>query len=314
MLDMFSLNHLFYTGLVPLVIVGLYYAFKNKSNRFKYWFLFSLTVLAWVIHFSRYYNFIDKKTEYIQMTKYFNSLGVLENIIDRISLYESKEEKSKIMKEIKLPPFGISMIELPDYTIDFMKKLEKHLPRKICNKILAGNNHRIPDSTFMKEKEYYQNSTSLESYLKERHLRKVEELEYHLKNNLVWFEQIITKEAISFVKNNQEILSGVIKNNKLYVTKIPYDLENYLNTNDDILKRYYACHCSFVRENILKDNNEISKEWCYCSAGFAKFPFEIVLGQELEVKLLSTPLNGDYKCRFEIDLEGINIKNTSLNR
>jgi uncharacterized membrane protein YfhO len=55
MLDMFSLNHLFYTGLVPLVIVGLYYAFKNKSNRFKYWFLFSLTVLAWVIHFSRYW-------------------------------------------------------------------------------------------------------------------------------------------------------------------------------------------------------------------------------------------------------------------
>ena len=62
MLDMFSLNHLFYTGLVPLVIVGLYYAFKNKSNRFKYWFLFSLTVLAWVIHFSRYWLEPDLKT------------------------------------------------------------------------------------------------------------------------------------------------------------------------------------------------------------------------------------------------------------
>lgn len=55
MLDMLSLNHFIYTGLVPVVIVGLYYAFKNKSNDFKYWFLFGLTVLAWIIHFSRYW-------------------------------------------------------------------------------------------------------------------------------------------------------------------------------------------------------------------------------------------------------------------
>ena len=68
--------------------------------------------------------------------------------------------------------------------------------------------------------------------------------------NKVWFEQIITKEAIDFVKNNQEILSGVLVNEKLYVTKIPYDIKNFLEVNDPILKKYYACHCTFVRENI----------------------------------------------------------------
>ena len=55
MLDMFSFNHFLYVLAVPLVIIGMYYAFKNKSNNFKYWFLFGLTVLAWVIHFSRYW-------------------------------------------------------------------------------------------------------------------------------------------------------------------------------------------------------------------------------------------------------------------
>jgi hypothetical protein len=261
-----------------------------------------------VIHFARYYYYVNKKEEYIHMTKYFNSIGVLENIIDRITLFESKEIQDELIKEIKLPPFGLDSTELPVYTKDFMEKLNKYLPRVKCNKILAGNNHRIPNSSFDKEKELYCNSSSLEVYLRNRHQRKVEELTYHLENNIVWFEQIITKDAVEFVKSNQEILSGVIEDEKLYVTKIPYDIDNYLNTEDGKLKRFYACHCSFVRENILNDENDIPKEWCYCSAGFAKHPFEVILDQELEVKLIKTPIDGDYVCRFEIDLSNVEYK------
>jgi len=261
-----------------------------------------------VIHFARYYYYIDKKEEYIHMTKYFNSLGVLENIIDRISLFESKEKQDEIIKEIQLPPFGLDSTELPKYTKEFMDKLNKHLPRVKCDKILAGNNHGIPKSSFDKEKEFYDQASSLEIYLKNRHQRKVEDLTYHLENNIVWFEQIITKEAIDFVQSNQEILSGVVENDKLYVTKIPYDLENYLNTTDDKLKRYYACHCSFVRESIFNEKDNIPKEWCYCSGGFAKYPFEVILDQDLDIKLLKTPIDGDYVCRFEIDLNGIEYK------
>ena len=246
------------------------------------------------------------------MTQYFNSLGVLQNILDRIALFETNEKQDEIIKDINLPPFGLDSNELPQYTKDFMEKLNKHLPRGNCNKILAGNNHKIPKASLEKEKEYYQNSVSLESYLKERHQRKVEELTYHLENNIVWFEQIITKEAIDFVKKNQEVLSGVIKDEKLYVTKIPYDLENYLHTKDKKLKRYYACHCTFVRENILKDNFDIPKEWCYCSAGFAKLPFEVILEKNLDIKLLQTPLNGDDVCRFEIDLSNVEYKKTLI--
>lgn len=62
MLDTFSFNHLIFISLVPTVIIGLYYAFRNKSNNFKYWFLFGLTILAWVIHFSRYWLEPDLKT------------------------------------------------------------------------------------------------------------------------------------------------------------------------------------------------------------------------------------------------------------
>ena len=261
-----------------------------------------------LIHIARYFYYIDKSENYIHMTKFFNSLGVLESIIDRISIYESKDTQDEIIKNISLPAFGTDSTDLPKYTKEFLDKLNEYLPEAKCNKILAGNNHNIPKESFDKEKGFYEASSSLKSYLKEKHERKVLELNHYYENNLVWFEQIISKEAIEYVQSNQEILSGVIKDEKLYITKIPYEINNFLNENDETMKKYYACHCSFVRENILAKKEDIPKEWCYCSAGFAKHPFEVILNQELDVKLLETPLDGDFVCRFEIDLSNVNYK------
>lgn len=261
-----------------------------------------------VIHIARYYYYVDMKEHYIHMTKYFNSLGVLEHIVDRITRYEGEQIKDAIVSELELPPFGTDMDQLPDYTKRFMEVMNKHTSQESCNHILAGNNHRLPESSVQEEKQLYQDADSLEAYLVDRHKRKVQELTTYYENNQVWFEQIITPDVIEFVKQNQEILSGVLQDDKLYITKIPYDINQYVKTEDDLLKRYHACHCSFVKEGIKAGDSDIPKEWCYCSAGFAKFPFETILGQELPVTLLETPLDGDPICRFEIDLSNIDYK------
>lgn len=260
------------------------------------------------IHIARYYYYTNMQKEYIHMTKYFNTSGVLENIIDRINIYESEELKKSFLNDVSLPPLGTESENLPKYTKEFMAKMYKYFPKNSCNKILAGNNHDIPETSLTEEVDAYDKSNSLNDYLKDRHTRKVQDLQNHLDANKVWFEQVITQDAVDYVKGNQEILSGVIENEKLYITKIPYEINNFLNETDDKLKRYYACHCSFVRENILNENEHIPKEWCYCSAGFAKFPFEILLNQELDVKLLKSPIDGDFTCRFEIDLSNIDYK------
>ena len=132
------------------------------------------------IHIARYYYYIDYKEHYIHMTKYFNTHGVLENIINRITLFETKEKKDAIMKEVKLPPFGTDSSDLPRETEKFMNILNKHLDQESCDKILAGNNHDIPKESFLKEREHYQESSSLEDYLAERHNRKVQDLQDHL--------------------------------------------------------------------------------------------------------------------------------------
>lgn len=55
MLEIFGIYHFLWILLIPTIIIGVYYGLKNQSLRFKYWLLFSLTLVAWAVHFSRYW-------------------------------------------------------------------------------------------------------------------------------------------------------------------------------------------------------------------------------------------------------------------
>lgn len=270
------------------------YLVKSKQNTYEN-----------IIHFTRYFYYINNHKLYRHMMTYFNSAGVLENIIDRVEMYGSIESKEVLKDQVSIHPFGTESDDLPIYASRLLELLDSRLDETTCNKVLAGNNHQISKEVFMREREYYQKATSFEEYLQDRHQRKVQELEQHYKENKVWFEQTVTREMIDFVKQNQEVLSGVIRDKKLYITKIPYDTKRYLESKTKIDKQYHACHCSFVKENIKLRKEDIPYRWCYCSAGFAKYPFEVILDKELEVKLLETPLKGDPICRFEIDLTNV---------
>jgi hypothetical protein len=74
------------------------------------------------------------------------------------------------------------------------------------------------------------------------------------------------------------------------------------------MKAYHACHCPFAKEAIKKGNVTISPTWCHCSAGFTKYQFDLIFGQELKVTPLELALKNDLRCRFELSLEGVNFK------
>jgi hypothetical protein len=144
--------------------------------------------------------------------------------------------------------------------------------------------------------------------LDDLHDRQVAILQKHCDEKRIWFEQEITQEVVDLVKNNPEMQSAVIKDGKLYTTKIPYDGKHMMAETDARKRRYYACHCPFVREAILNDTVKIDPDWCLCSAGFSKFQFESTLGYPLKAKILQSVLLGDEICRFELDLAGVPYK------
>ncbi len=250
---------------------------------------------------SRYFYITKQDDLYVYFASFFNTDGVVENIKMSIQESEGQPVADEIFADIEFPPLGTPPQMMPEFTNKVMTSIKSKLTPEVYRPLMAGNNHGIPKERMLKEKECYEQADSLADYLKGRHNRRVAELQQHCDENKLWFEQQITQEVVDFVESNQEILSAVRQNDELYVTKIPYDPVNYLHANNKEDKLYYACHCPFVREAI-RDKTVIEPDWCYCSAGFAKYPFEVMFDTPLEVELLTSPLLGDELCRFKIKL------------
>lgn len=251
----------------------------------------------------RYFYLIGNHGAYLYLTRLLGGIGVFSSIADRLSELESPALAKSILSGIQEPFAGQEPAVFPGMTESLVNRLKQSLPEPTVQRVLAGNHHRIPASAFEQEKRFYQAASSLDDYLREKHTRKVAELQYHCDTGTVWFEQEITQPVVDYVVGNQEILSAVRRGDTLYHTKIPYDPARYLKESSLTQKRYYACHCPLVREAILQGKTNVSPTWCYCSGGFAKYPYEVLFGRELRVSLLQSVLKGDAVCRFAIHLD-----------
>ncbi len=251
---------------------------------------------------SRYFYLINRQQIYLYLASVVGGIGVIDSIRERMIKQAGKQKADEVFGGLSEPPLGTPGDKRPGYIRELMQRAEKSFGENSIARIFAGNNHGIPESSMEGEREAYNSAASIDEYLEKRHARKVAELQEFCDTGKVWFEQIITQDVVDYVASNQEILSAVREGSTLFVTKIPYDIVNFLKEKDAVMKRYYACHCPYVRESILSDDEKVSRNWCYCSGGFAKFPFEQVLGRELEVKLLRSAIDGDDVCRFAIDI------------
>lgn len=258
--------------------------------------------LGTLVALARYFLLIGQNENYLYFTSLVGGRGVIENITERVAIFEGAATAATLKEQTGKLPLGTDPEDQPEFTTHFMKELKKLVPTERIGCIMAGNNHSIPREAYLKDKERYEKMGSLDEFLADFHKRKVAELQEHCDNGTVWYEQTITQEVVDFVAGNQEILSAVREGDILYITKIPYDPATYLHLSDPKMIRYYACHCPFVREAILKGEPQIPGEWCNCSAGFEKFPFDVILDKEHKAKVLASALKGDFLCRFAIQL------------
>ena len=97
--------------------------------------------------------------------------------------------------------------------------------------------------------------------------------------------------------------AGIRDGNQVIMTKIPYMTKQYLKAIDEQEKRYYYCHCPWVRESLLNENpTTIDPVFCNCSGGYYKNFWEAVLDQPVKVELLESVLKGDSVCKFALHL------------
>jgi hypothetical protein len=255
-----------------------------------------------LVGIGKYVYFMNLKDVWIYFASILGGRNILPSISDRLTLITGEDARNRIFQEVTIPPLGSSPEMYLDATSSLMKQLKKELSQETYKRVLAGNHHKVPLKNFEKFRNWLKDEKDIDKWLKRMHTDELEELEQYLREGKVWYEQIITPEILEYVRNNQEILSGIRVGDFIYNTKFPYNPEKYLDEQDALMKKYYMCHCPLAREAILSGEPEIPVEWCYCSAGYGKLRYDVAFGTETEAEVLESVFGGSDKCRFRITI------------
>ena len=255
-----------------------------------------------LVAIARYSNLANKKDYYIYFVSILGARNVLPDISERLATIAGEETRGKVFQGFKLPPPGSPQEEYPKLTKMIVDRMEAELPSETCREVLTWNYHKVPAEAFKEKRERFEKARSIDEFLKDEHRRFIEELDGVMKEGRIWYEQEITPEVLEFVNANQEINTGVRHGDKIYMTKIPYAPQQYLDEENPTLKRFYACHCTLARTAIRDGKPKISPTFCYCSNGYVKVRFDVIFDESVEVEPVETVLNGDMRCRFAIKI------------
>ena len=251
---------------------------------------------------SRYAFFVKNMDLYLPVLAIFDGGEVMNVLHERLGEHVGEEKRDEILPKEKLPPLGMPDSEKMKVTREVVKRMEKILDPADCKKILADVAHGLPRDFRKGEREKFLKAGSIDEYLKQKRENAIAELEKHRDDGSLFYNQYITDDVVDFVKSRPDVMSGERRGNTIYHTKIPFMVQEFLETTDEKMKRYYACHCAWARESILDDEVDVSSEFCHCSGGFTKQPWEAALDQPLEYEMVKSVLQGDDECSFVIQL------------
>jgi hypothetical protein len=250
---------------------------------------------------ARYALFTNNKALTAHALELIDGANVMENLSKNLKEKVGEARWKEVFTGIELPPLGTHPRDKPKITKMVMERLEAKLEKETCREVLSSNLHFVPDEAFMPSKKAFQESKNIDDFLENRHKEYVEELAKHSKEKTLYYNQEVDDEVVEYVRKTPTCQVGVREEDVIYITKIPYMAKKYLHEKNEKMKRYYACHCSWVREAI-KSDTEISTDFCYCSAGFEKRLWDVIFDRLVKADILQTVLKRDLVCKFAIHI------------
>jgi len=255
----------------------------------------SLLLYAWMLKNNALYKHI---------LQHLDGYEAFTNLYRKLAHTVGEDLRDIIFEDLQLPPLGLSSREKSLYTYRTLNRLGEIFEEETVRELLKDSLRDLPDSMYSENGHLYtiDCQKDLDCYLVKKGQRFIENLRGYKEANKLFFGQEINDDVIAFVEANREIGQGIREGDCIYETKIPYDTKAFLSETDPDMKRYYYCHCPWVRESIRFNALMVDPVFCQCSAGFHKKPYEVLFGQPLKSVVLKSVLNGDDICRFAIYL------------
>jgi hypothetical protein len=250
----------------------------------------------------RYYIFKDNKKMIIHILEMIDGIEVMKILKDEVEKELGEEMRDKIFADIELPVIGTDQKEKILVTKEVMERMDSLVEKEKCHKIMTSGLHRLGKEGLLRQREKYLKAENIDDFLVKQRKDFLERLENHKKNNTLFYTQEIDDEVIEHIRNDPTIEYGTRVGDKVICSKIPYMTKKYLHEKDERMKKYYYCHCTWVREAIKTGKVKISPTFCACSAGFYKQQWDVILDQPVRVDVLETILDGDPVCKFAVHL------------
>lgn len=250
----------------------------------------------------RYGYFKKLKEMIIAGMEVLDGREVMNNLSNRLTSEFSKELRNSIFEDIKIPSLGIRPEEKPEYMQTIIKNLETKIGTDGCAEFLNRGLRDRYEEWRKPDREKFLKSKNIDAFLRQKHNDFVAELEKHLVEKTLFFTQEMTREIVDYVKNDPHIESGVRRGKQIIIKKVPHMAKEYLSEKDERKKRYYYCHCPWVKEAFKGSEKPLSPVFCNCSAGFYRAYWEIVFDQPVRVDVLESLLKGDSICKFAVHI------------
>jgi hypothetical protein len=254
------------------------------------------------IMLARYGRFTQNDAIYAAVLELIDGAEALEGLYEKLGEAVGEQKRDEVFAGIEIPPLGAPNAVKPAVTQAVIERLEQLVDPETCRQVLSSGLRYLEDAWYLEERTKYAESGSVDGYLERRGQDLIAQLEKIRDEGGLYFTQPVTDEVIDFVKRHPEIGPGVRVGGVVYETKIPYMTVEYLAATDEHLKRYYYCHCPWVRESLKTGDVSISPTFCLCSAGFHKKSWEVIFEQPLQAEIVETVLKGDPWCRIAIHL------------
>ena len=249
----------------------------------------------------KYGVFIRNRALYVTVLEFLDGAEAFGNLYSNLADAFGKAKRDAFFEGVSLPPLGTPNEKKPALVQQVLNRVEADAP-EACKRILGSGLRNLHDEWFQDAVTEYNACSGVDEYLARKSERFIAELEKHKREGKWWFVQEITDDVIEHIRRHPIMSGGIREGNVVYEVKIPYMAKEWLEETDPHMKRYYACHCPWVRESLRTGDVAVSPTFCNCSAAFHKKPWEIIFRQSLHAEVVESILNGDNQCKLAIHL------------
>jgi hypothetical protein len=255
---------------------------------------------------ARYGRFIGNNEIYVGVVDLLDGAEAMENLYQKAENILGVQRRDAIFEGAVLPPLGLPNHEKVVVTQKVLPRLVQIADSRECDQILSDSLRDLDDAWFQDDKKLFDECQSLDEYLDKNAQNFIAMLEKLRDEDGLFFTQEITDEVVEYVRSEPLIARGVRDGDILYEVKIPHMTREYLAETDMGLKRYYYCHCPWVKAALKNGEVGIPPAFCKCSAGFHKKRWEVIMGQPLKAEIIESVLDGSDWCKIAIHMpEGL---------